>query len=665
MNLKPRATALLLGGALVFALLGQFYFAKRREYLWDGIFLYAVAVILFLALVRRLEGRAAPAGARGAISWAPWERIMGQPLSASLLVTSLACSLVALKLFKGKVGPASYWDVFAFWLTSIVLFLAAFLDGRWPSPVESLFHRATLRALAERVRAHRQEILLVGLCTLLAFALRFVALDAIPPNLGGDEGEMGTEALRVLQGSLTNMFATGWLAHPTLFFFLQALSLKFFGVSVFGLRLLSVIVGTLNIPFLYLLVRQMLNRRMALVAAGLLTVSHFHLHYSRLASNNIMDPLFATLTFYFLARGLQSERGSDYALSGLMLGLSQYFYVGARLIPLLVIVFMGFMAVTRKDFLRDNMGNLAALAVAALLVALPLLAYYQQRPDTFLARVNQVGIIQSGWLAREPGLTGKSMRQILTEQFLKSVLGFHYYTDPTFWYHASIPLLDFLSSILLVFGLAYAMAHLREWPYFLLTVWFWLTVFLGWFMTENPPSSMRVVIIGPCLAALVAVGLVKLVELGRVLLGPDRPLRQLALVGAVALIALANVKFYFMDYTPTRIYGNPTAEIGTELSKYLAAREGDFRVYFFGAPRMYFTYGTIRFMAHGVEGIDIRQPLTGQPTFVDPGREAVFVFLPERRGELEVVRQYYPQGRLWEFERGGQVKFVVYEVERP
>ena len=657
MNVKSRATAFLLGGALVFALLGQVYFAKRREYLWDGIFFYVAAAILFLALVRRLEGRSVAAGVRGAISWAPWDGVIRRPLSGFLLALSLTCGLFALGLFRGKSGPAGYWDVFALWLASIVLFLAAFLMAEGCTP--------SLRTLVEGAKAHRKEILLVGLCTLLGFTLRFVALTSIPANFGGDEGEMGMEAIRVLQGDLTNMFATGWLFHPTFFFFLQALSLKLFGTSVFGLRMLSVLTGTMTIPILYLLVRELFDREVGLVAAALLAVSHFHLHYSRLASNNIDDPFFVTLVFYFLVRGLRSKRGSDYVLSGLVLGLSQYFYAGARLIPLLVVALIGFMAITKRDFLRDNLGHLVALAVVALLVALPLLAYYQQRPDSFMARVNQVGIIQSGWLAREPGLTGKSTRQILTEQFLKSVLGFHYYTDPTFWYHASIPLLDFLSSILLVFGLAYAMVHLREWPYFLLSTWFWLTVFLGWFMTENPPSSMRVVIIAPCLAALVAVGLVRLVELGRALMGSDKTLRKLALAGAVTLIALVNVKFYFMDYTPTRVYGNPTAEIGTELSKYLAARGGDYKVYFFGAPRMYFIFGTIRFMARGVEGVDIRQPLTGEPTFVDPGREAIFVFLPGRRGELDIVRRVYPQGKLWESDPGGEAQFIVYEVERP
>jgi hypothetical protein len=258
------------------------------------------------------------------------------------------------------------------------------------------------------------------------------------------------------------------------------------------------------------------------------------------------------------------------------------------------------------------------------------------------------------------------MRQILIEQFLKSVLGFHYYTDPTFWYRASIPLLDFLSSILLALGLAYSMHRWLGRDYFLLDAWFWGVVLFGGFLMENPPSSHRLVIGIPVACILVALALVTLARYAREMVSMRTTLpRDLILAGVVSLIAFLNLRYYFVEYTPTRIYGNPTAEIGTELSKYLVAREGNYKVYFFGAPRMYFIFGTIRFMAQGVEGMDIRQSLTGEPTFVDPGREAIFVFLPERRGELEVVQRAYPQGALWVSDPGGEAEFIVYEVERP
>ncbi|NIV32591.1 MAG: hypothetical protein GWN58_25055, partial [Anaerolineae bacterium] len=56
--------------------------------------------------------------------------------------------------------------------------------------------------------------------------------------------------------------------------------------------------------------------------------------------------------------------------------------------------------------------HVALLVVAYLTVAGPMLSYAQSHPNEWNARLNQVGIIQSGWLEREPELTGNSTAHI-------------------------------------------------------------------------------------------------------------------------------------------------------------------------------------------------------------------------------------------------------------
>jgi hypothetical protein len=48
--------------------------------------------------------------------------------------------------------------------------------------------------------------------------------------------------------------------------------------------------------------------------------------------NNIADPLFGTLAFAFIGRGLLHGRRTDFAIGGAMLGLTHYFYEGGRLL---------------------------------------------------------------------------------------------------------------------------------------------------------------------------------------------------------------------------------------------------------------------------------------------------------------------------------------------
>ncbi len=161
---------------------------------------------------------------------------------------------------------------------------------------------------------------------------------------------------------------------------------------------------------------------------------------------------------------------------------------------------------------------LAVIGVALVIVAGPILSFALAHPDDWNARVNQIGIIQSGWLAREPGLTGKSTARILAEQFLRSAGAFHVYADRTVWYGADRPLLGFLAGILALLGMAWAVAHWRERRYFLVLIWFWGVILTGGMLTESPPSSQRLVMAIPAVCLLVAAGLEQTVGLARRLL---------------------------------------------------------------------------------------------------------------------------------------------------
>jgi len=146
---------------------------------------------------------------------------------------------------------------------------------------------------------------LVLLLVVGAFALRAWRIDTIPWTLGGDEGSQGLWARDVIEGRLPNMFATGWLSVPNLSFFWQAGWFKLLGDNLIGLRLPWAVVGTFTVLGTYLLVRRQFDRRQALLTAFLLATYHFHIHYSRLGSNQVADPLFVVWVLYFMVVGWQ------------------------------------------------------------------------------------------------------------------------------------------------------------------------------------------------------------------------------------------------------------------------------------------------------------------------------------------------------------------------
>jgi len=290
-------------------------------------------------------------------------------------------------------------------------------------------------------------------------------------------------------------------------------------------------------------------------------------------------------------------------------------------------------------------------------------------PDEFNARVNQVGIFQSGWLAKEVVITGRSKWVLLAEQFRKSFFAFNFYKDRVVWYGADIPLMDFLASIFFVFGAVFSVVRfiwphpepLRPggsaagrpaWRYGMFATWFVLVILLGGVLTENPPSSMRLVSSAVPAVFFVAVALRELSRVLRNLLAPEDSrwaplavLSQRLAVGVLALVlALTSVRYYFGPYQDLWIYGSFNGEVATRLGYYLRDLGPEWQEYFFGAPRMYADFGSTPFIAKGIKLYDVKEPLTRPPDFVDRKYKAVFVFLPERAHELELVKQRYPNG---------------------
>jgi 4-amino-4-deoxy-L-arabinose transferase-like glycosyltransferase len=706
-------TGLLLVGVVGFATLGQYYLLYRREYVWDGVIFIIIALVCFALLTRAPTAPLAVPPSQ----WLRQRRIGARSLTIGL---ALLLNWIAARSANATPPPDSYSTSVALWLTSLVLFFVPFLN--WDL-ARRILHRRPNQIRA-KLRQSKTELVLISTLLLAGLLLRAWDLENIPANFSGDEGTQGLWAVDALEGRLRNPFATGWFTVPTMSFFAQAASLRLFGDSVAGLRALSALTGTATLVFTYLLIRRNFRLRVALFALAALTFNHFHIHFSRLGSNQIADPLFTALTLWLLTEGLRRTRGdsslplwgaaewerkkredrreerrdTQYAIrnthpwflaAGLTTGLSWYGYFGSRVMVLIVATYLGTRAMTERGFLRRHALALTLMVLTALMVASPLLLYYTKHSESLSARWNQVNFFR--WLEDELARPDHdSTLSLVLRQVWLSISAFNHTLDPTFWYRAQIPLLDFVSGILFVLGLAVAIGQWRRPAIRLVLIWFGLALTFGWILTENPPSSMRMVIIAPVVALLVALGLDRLLSLARQTVGGRRTeWTQVGLL-IMAVVAVLNVRYYFMVYTPTRVYGNPTAETCTVLARYLAGRstlrehpEPDFGelsravegelaevrddqlfVYFYGPPFMYYDFGAIRFIARDVPGVSV-PPRDQEPDYstriLGP---TLFVVLRERLGELAAIQDRHPYGRSHEFysEADGRLMFVVYEV---
>ena len=652
---RRRLVAVYLVGALALALVAQFYLAKQRAYLGDAVFLYGLASALFLAAV-------SAANRESAFGASPRERWWAEPLAwvrahaarALLVGVSVVGVLGVGARATQRLTPGEGYRLLAVWALAFAAYALALTDlrvaGGW------------LRRLPQRLRANGWEVALVVGLTAVAGAARLTDLERIPFVLAGDEGAMGQEALNVLAGRLTNPFVTGWFSHPTLFFYLQAAVIRGLGNSITALRLLPALAGTLTVPALYLMARELFDRRVAFVAAAYLACYHYAVHFSRLGLNNAVDPLLAVACFYFLQRGLRQRRTEWFVLAGVALGLGQYFYMGSRVVPVIVGVWLGWLLLREPGFWRSYRWQLAAMAGAFVLVGWPLFLFFARHPKDFMARVNQLGIIQSGWLARTAQTLKRSQISILWEQFLKSALAFHYYPDPAVFYHPGMPLLDLLSGVPFTFGLVYSSVRVRERRHALGLFWFWGVIITGGVLLENPPSSQRIVLTVVPVSLFIAVGVTLAVDAAAKAFAWQRSSSLMIVALVAAGLGLVSERFYFGTYDRMRVYAGYNTEVAHNMGLYLRSLGPEYRFYFFGPPRMYAGFPSIPYLAPEVAREDVLNPLTGPPTFVKTDKRPVFIFLPERQRELEQVKLLYPSGWLREFRQpSGGLLFVAYE----
>ncbi|MGE5138148.1 MAG: ArnT family glycosyltransferase [Rudaea sp.] len=579
-------------------------------------------------------------------------RVAGLALAALLSLLAVADSLAV-------HHAGAYTTAVSSWLAANLVFAACFVPWRTMRPVS-----ADLGAARVWISSHRRELFAVTIVLLLGLVLRTVDLEHIPANFAGDEGEMGLQARLFLQGKPISPFATSWMGHQTMWFWLQSLVLHFFGQSVASLRLLSALFGILGLLTCFLLVRELFGARLAAITTFLLAVFPFQLHFSRIAVSSIADPFWSALVFFLLVRGARTRQIGYFVAGGIALGFSQYFYHGMRLLIITLAMFFAYWLVQDRRVLLANVRNWAAGVAASLVTAAPLIGYYLVQPDKFWEHYNGMGIVPSGWLARTIEQTGQSAPEILIDRFRQALLSYNLIPDYSPFYAPGTPLLDQVSGLLFVLGAIYALYRIRDRRYCLFLEWFVLALILGVVMIIDENGSERVVTTAVPVMFFVALGLDRFAGLVSRLWRRSIAMNRAVVLTGLVGIAVIGVRFYFVDYTALRSYSGDGGWRFTEMSRYFLAQHEEFEVYFFGAPYDFIDHGTIRYMVPGLNGMDVQDPLAGPPDFVDRSRLALFVFTPKRPGDFPIVASAFPNGqRIDYFKPDGEELFWIYRVE--
>ncbi|MDP3997709.1 MAG: glycosyltransferase family 39 protein [bacterium] len=341
-----------------------------------------------------------------------------------------------------------------------------------------------------------KKTVLTGLAVLavvvLAAGFRFYDIKDYPPGLFPDEAANGEDVRLILNGDVRPFYPRG-NGREALFFFLEAASIKLFGIGVWQLHIVSAAVGVLTVLAVYFATRVWFGRLSGLLAAGMLATNHWHVTMSRTGFRAILIPLFIALFTAFVGYTIRAvKRGSTMpnskfqipnklqntkskshtrrsitmsyvyaALAGAAFAGGFYTYIAYRVmagVVLGVVLLMLLAALHPKigwPHLVRYWQQLAIGCIAAAIVLAPLAGYFVMHPDAFVGRAGQVSVF-NGELQNEYG--GGTLVGTILYSTRETLAAFFIGAGDLNWRHnvPGYPLLNPLVGALFLLGLAWA-----------------------------------------------------------------------------------------------------------------------------------------------------------------------------------------------------------------
>ncbi len=514
--------------------------------------------------------------------------------------------------------------------------------------------------LREWTLRNRWELITVFLLTAVGAFLRVYRLEEIPAGFHGDEAWTGIEGLRILKEGWIGPYSTSALGQATGPFYLTALLIWLLDASKVTVRLSMGLFGIATVPAAHLLLRLAFGRWVALFGATALTVSYWHLHFSRLGYGLISLPFVATLAAASLLWAMRSRSRWSWLTAGACLGLTPYTYFAYPSFLAAEGVVLATYFLLNRGTLQSKLKLLAWFAVGSLIVASPVLSLALESPGYYFGRMQGVSFNGYREFSGAEGAGGNA--SFLGKRAWEALSLF--YTNPkrdgadgTGGEGA----LDLGTAILAYVGLA---ASIRRWrsPPHLFAVLAVLFALLSIVLTDPSSGTMRRSIVAiPWVFGLAGIGAVAIAEVVRRHLGKLGRVVSVACLAIVLLVGgIWNLNYYFVELPQSSTFQWTFPNDYFEALDAAHSFDDPGTIYYYSEQRR-FRYETIQFLYPNNRGIDrSREFGTFDLEKLDPG-PVTYLLEGQYMGEIDRIMEMYPGGELIVDDRT-QPLYVVYHL---
>ncbi len=561
---------------------------------------------------------------------------------------SLPLILVAFLLFGGNQFNLLN---LSFWIAAIILAIWAF----WIKPARRVSVKdwfQNLKKWSPTIHISPWTLLLVVAVIIVLF-FRVYQLNQVPGEMFSDHAEKLLDVSDVLHGQFSIFFPRNTGREAIQFYLTALISIVAgTGISFISLKIGTVLIGLLTLPFIYLLGKEIGNRWIGLLAMFMAGIAYWPNVISRVALRFPLYPLFVAPTLYFLIRGMRSSNRNDLILSGLFLGLGLHGYSSFRIVPFVVVAAYLIFILHRSSKGRriPMLWGIALVAFVSFVIFLPLFRYFLSNPQMFNYRVI------SRLTGSEQALPGNPLF-IFFSNLWKAWIMF-LYDNGNIWVHSVTgrPALDVVMAAFFVIGTVVLFARYlkkRNWVDLFLIVSVPLlmlpSILSLAFPDENPSLNRTAGAIIPVFI-ISAIGFVTAINsLWRgMLTWMGKTAVVLFTGGLLIAMMVTNYTLVFKDYKDQYLQNAwNTSDIGRVIRGFVDTIGTEDTAYVIPYP--YWVDTRLVGINAGFPTKDYALNADGFTGTLSVQKPKLFILDTEDQADLEILRSLYPKGVLYTY----------------
>jgi hypothetical protein len=239
----------------------------------------------------------------------------------------------------------------------------------------------------------------------MAAVLRFVQLNDAPSGGHGDVAWIGINALDWVDRGIWPFYVRELYAPEPFPVYLTGLLLPLTGISYLPQRIITAVMGVLFVAFLFPATWWLLDSRPTSFRAGAGLFAALggavSLHVVALNRLGMESPPFLTvltLMIWLTAKAWQRGGYAHWIAAGAALALAQYVFLAARLLPIVLALWITHGWLFDRVRMRSNGHGWLVMAATSLVLTLPALILFVTTPEAFSARADAGTAQTGGWI---------------------------------------------------------------------------------------------------------------------------------------------------------------------------------------------------------------------------------------------------------------------------